>query len=419
MIDRRGSDALAGQWNWVAIVAAPPKTTGDLSNFWCRSVLNKALAANAVQFPRYILPLGVPLSLSGGKPIASTDRLVLFLVSDEGRIGSFCVGVPDAAACEQMLTDAKWCRRNLWTIPNTAWAQKVQDWKAHCGPRLNHFYARLLDEADFEAQPDAPEHSQSQAKLLLRMDAWYRRDTAQRFGLDDVAADDANFKNSNADRIILEQHAETRHNWCLGMMPVWSGKEFSSHVVPIIATLWQRPFATGRGGNEPLQSYIRQQIALKEIVVLRLGYADGMLAMQALANERSGRRRGRKSSLLQVRKRLEQWPLRNVSLDDLVALQKSGHLPNLDLVHPHLASDLVLAPEHESPSNPGSPSIPGSTSTPISRARSSVLTVRIGDVPSRLLGQIRQLASTAEKSSQPNPLDSPKTPAIDCTADRF
>ena len=240
-------------------IAARQKGSAKLDSptMWCRQSLERSVNELQRQRPKLSkrvqlqhCAVGLPLSLTGGKPGNHPARVIVAVTDKQYRLLSYCIGVPDGESLVSLAEDAEETltlfsahKNNLAKVRSVI-AQRSED-------RLDRIWSGVLREQasvlGYASESEFGEHqstnntktqSKTQSQVSIRLgllsDALlepYQSDASQRFGLSNE---------SDVLRLItLEQHIETRRSWCEATIPFLTGISMQAHWQPFVETIWK------------------------------------------------------------------------------------------------------------------------------------------------------------------------------------
>ncbi|KAA5546213.1 hypothetical protein FYK55_04805 [Roseiconus nitratireducens] len=218
---------------------------------WCHELVTQAYRSALKQRPGIAksirfqgLPVGLPQEVTGGEPHGQPSRAITFLCDRDYRLLAFSVGVPDEETLLTMIEDADETR-----LLQKHWADDPSGFRHALVERAKERVSRVYREALAQAngawleEPAEPVAASEQLSWVtspdqLRQatepfDSVYFADARLRFGL--TGAGDARRL------LILEQHPQTRRDWCDSLLPLVAEMDVPALCPTLIAGVWGFP----------------------------------------------------------------------------------------------------------------------------------------------------------------------------------
>ena len=211
---------------------------------------------------------GWPKELTGGEPRSNPKRAVIAICDSSFHLLAFVVGVPDT---EQMLTlieDAEEVRATFVLSDSISTASVTHEFAQRSRERLDRKWGELLDELlltiPIDLELDNREARLASYQLACnKLDQLFTKDVALRFGFQTTV--DANMDTLRL--AVLEQHVETRLQWCESAMLFLIGIDFSKSWQAIIERVWNEPLFEREANVDDLLAWYDDQIDHGTIVL--------------------------------------------------------------------------------------------------------------------------------------------------------
>lgn len=362
---------------------------------WCTFLINDAIRGIVSERPDLKAGLlfqnhtaGLPVTLTGGEPRISPEKALLAICDPNYRLLNFAVGVPTADELLTLVEDAQSVQGTMDLNKTAADVMSddqrvVKDVVESSEPKLSRLWKLLLRsnlkqivQRDSEAADEGANLLDPRRQLAKRIqflsDSYhepYLLDARTRFGLSDLS----DFRRLR----ILEQHVETRSQWCNAMLPFLAGQDVRLFWRSLAEAVWQQPTvdleSTEAIRNSKDVAAWWDSLSESETVVLSLNQAtalsqDQRLPMdEAVADSERGKKRGA-PTWNDLSKHIQEHPTRSVSADALAALIDARGLDLIDIQRPAEIRFLIY---------------PANTKTPV--------IVRQNDQPGITLSRIKRL----------------------------
>lgn len=330
----------------------PHRLKRDDAESWCEGLLQRRYASLLERRPDLsdqllfqLVPAGRPSIVTGGESRNQPARVVIAFCDEEYRLLSLCVGIPDADELQTRIEDVQEVR-SLRQQDQTDRTQIQQQIAARAAERLPRRWKQAmtacLQEASnisLQAEPTAGTESASLGTLmsseraLAELAPVYQKDVSMRFGLSEP---------SDWVRLgILEQHPETRREWCEAILPALIDLDWETIWKPVVGSTWHQPPFRPQSLDSEIMAWFDRHVSDGR-VALTVGEKppnayDSLL--QLVSNEA---RKERHSGWAALRDRVEAMPYRLVSLEQLVALLDEHEIQPIDLEQPSPVRYLIF-----------------------------------------------------------------------------
>jgi hypothetical protein len=224
-----------------------PKNVNDdqvATTFWCKTLLEDSLRrlfSDQIDLRKQLrlqfIAAGLPPELTAGESAVTPAGAIVVCCDRQNRLLSFTVGVPEASDLATMIKDATETR--LLIDRATDDPQTVIDRLAdRSRSRLSRLFQESLAELLTAAHIDGDDENNRDPTVIRNrikvvsedIEPIYFLDASLRFGLS---------KNSDGNRMrVLEQHVETRRQWCELMIPFVAGVNLTDSWRPLVESIW-------------------------------------------------------------------------------------------------------------------------------------------------------------------------------------
>ncbi|MEM6693030.1 MAG: hypothetical protein AAF664_26610, partial [Planctomycetota bacterium] len=244
-LNRRQANLDGGEFGPDEIVdedAAPEKMPWCYADF--ASSLNDLYRQNPDlqnQVNVQVLPVGLPLELTGGEKQQSPPRAMMAVCDADYRWLSLAIGLPDAHQLASHLEDAQ--ELSMWerqlaknpidlidAVHNRSAKRLDRSWRDVMGSTVKE----IKEEVDLAIVGGSLVSNRNQLLSLCEsLESYYVSDVKLRFGLSEA---------SDARRLrILEHHVQTRRPWCQAILPAIALADFRLLHSCIVDLLWGFP----------------------------------------------------------------------------------------------------------------------------------------------------------------------------------
>lgn len=337
----------------------PYPMKGDQAEPWCGAMLQRRVATLLERRPDLsdqllfqFLPAGRPAIVTGGESRNQPARVVIAFCDEHCRLLDLCVGMPDADELQRLIEDVQETR-SLRGAEGTNRTQLQRQVAARADERLPRLWKPAMEAAlqaaaqiPLDAPPAADEQSRalgplmSSERALAQLAPVYEKDVSIRFGLT---------QQEDWVRLeILEQHAETRREWCEAVLPALVDFDWELIWHPTVASIWRHPPFRRQSLDPQLLVWFERQIA-QTMVPLAIG-ENPLQAYDSLLQLVSSETQPRESSRwVTLREHIESMPLRRLSIEQLAALLSEREIAPIDLERPSPARYVIFETEDSPP----------------------------------------------------------------------
>ena len=321
-----------------------------------------------------IMAAGLPSEVTGGKPNPMPPQVLVALCNDEFRLLSFLVGVPEKEHLIQLVEDGEAVETTLKVGDRNADAVKSSLVKERMErvPRLWQDLIRELGAMNLGATNN--EHAdelqgslagldqqgvQQKIRILFNaVEPTFMKDANARFGMSG--------KNAQIRLAALQQHPQTRQEWCDAMIPFSAGSDFRSAWRPLCEMLWGFPPVTNQTDLDPLLGWMDQQDQQQAFILgVTPPLSQSLRPWPPESDKTVKKRRG--VTWHDVQSQALDHPFRQADAAQVARLIRVRELKPVDLYQPSLARYLYFPARDKTP-----------------------LVVRETDLPSRIIGVLKR-----------------------------
>lgn len=338
---------------------------------WCKSDFELSFRRMLKQRPdladNYVLehlPAGMPLELTGGKNTNQLARSILAVCDSQHRLLSLSVGVPTENQLLTLLEDAQ----NVASLMEFGNDRKQISLAVaeQSKSRVTRIWRDALDELliainmNEGGKANAEHDSNITDSVVVILSSVYFADTKVRFGLSDV---------SDLKRlIVLEQHPETRANWCETAIPFLAAANVQDIWRPLTESIWGRPPIQFQGGktDELVRWYDTQNDITAFALVIQPSFMKSKSQWPPIDLGSQAAKRG--VAWKDLHSLVTKLPAMSVDTQQLFELIRIKDLQALELWSPTQARYLIIVPKTRMP-----------------------WIIREGDVPVKHIARLRKL----------------------------
>ncbi|MCC9602520.1 hypothetical protein LOC67_18365 [Stieleria sp. JC731] len=327
--------------------------TGPL---WCESLLQAAVADATKlrpglkeQFVIQRVAAGLPSNVFSDPTQILPRQSILFICDRQLRVMNFCVGVPDSDDLLRLLEEAEETSTLFSLNENNpkALSQALLQWSKE---RVLRHYREFIEEQaieDFVAEGSGSEDNASNK-------SW--RNLFRRYvtGLQPVYQFDANLRftvaveTSTPRSRVLEQHCETRHDWCVSVSPLIVSKPIEDVISPIVDAAWRQPpvIDTDEKSHSEL---IRWFDSRREVATTVLAIEPELLAQQFPWPPPNVNPKMEGRSWVDLQKVLAKHAYRQVTVEQLAVILEHSEQKNISLTGPSRLRYVVFQQKKPNP----------------------------------------------------------------------
>jgi hypothetical protein len=232
-------------WTEAQLDKADKSRLGGAPDVWCgrefRRSFNKMFVDRPDLRDRCIaqrVVAGLPAVLTGGRPRGLPPRTIVAICDGNYRMLTLAVGVPDPEELVRLIEDAEE-NKALLTLHEDDAERVGTEIAARTKKRVRRIYqeslAKLIEQFGWDDTIYNVDRTWAAkyARIITELQPSFLFDAKVRFGLSD---------SSDLLRlIVLEQHCETRRDWCETIAPFLVGRPMRDVIAPIIDTTWGMP----------------------------------------------------------------------------------------------------------------------------------------------------------------------------------
>ncbi|WP_149499678.1 hypothetical protein [Roseiconus lacunae] len=253
-------------------------------DLWCLPLLRHSMEELIEQRPdlkdRFVvnkLAVGIPSSWQTTQTANLPSRSMVILCDGYQRVLSLAAGVPDKRELIRMVEQAEEVS-TLLSLYRDNPLRLSEELLFRAKERVARQYQQFIDEQsieDFVGQRVEDEQTWRQAfgSYVAKLQPVYRIDTELRFSI----PSDANTPRMR----VLEQHCETRQDWCESILPWLQGKSLVSVIDSAVDATWQQPpviDVTEASHHELLQWFQSRQAVSTIVMAVRPDLIAGQIA---------------------------------------------------------------------------------------------------------------------------------------------
>ncbi|WP_182865093.1 hypothetical protein [Stieleria mannarensis] len=341
------------EWTKAKLDQADKNRLGGGPDVWCGPDFRRSFQKLFVSRPdlkdRCIVQrvvAGLPKNLTGNVARTLPPRAITAICDGQYRLLNFNVGVPEPNDLVRLIEDAEEAKALLQLHQDdpAALSNAVLD---RSNKRVDRVYrdalARLTEQVSVdEAALDVDEAWISQySRLVSDLNPVYLYDVGLRFGLSD--------RSDLVRLLVLEQHCETRRNWCDTLAPFTIGRAMRAIMNPLVDTAWGVPAVleiAPQDHEEPLRWFsTRRENAFVVLAVLPT-YLDQDITWPPPNVSRNPLAKRNWSELESV---MANHPFRSVTAEQLAVILRENDEMAINLLVPARARYVVFEPGKTKP----------------------------------------------------------------------
>ena len=289
---------------------------------------------------------GLPTNLTGGRPRALPQRAIVGVCDGEYRLLSFAVGVPQAEDLIRLIEDAEE-NRTLLSLHEDNAEQFGTETVARTRERVRRVYREALDRLVEQFGWDESLYQIDQAwvskfaNLVSELKPIFLFDAKLRFGLNDAS--------DLVRLVVLEQHCETRRDWCETISPFLIGRPMRDVIEPIVDTTWGVPTVL-EINQEKHEDLLRWFSSQRDQSIVVLSIQPALLDRSFLwpPPNISGNKNS-KRDWIALEITMSRHLFRSVTAEELAVLLQANQEPPIDLFVPARARYIFFEPNKKKP----------------------------------------------------------------------
>lgn len=232
-------------WTKAKLEQANNNRLGGGPDVWCGREFRKSFQKLFVSRPdlkdlciAQRVVAGLPSNLTAGVRRPLPSRAIIAICDGNYRLLTLSVGVPQSDDLLRLIEDAEEAKTML-SLHGDDPEKVMEAVAARTHSRIRRVYGETLQRL---AEPMAGDESlytvdeawiAKYARMIAELQPTYFFDIKLRFGLSDAG--------DLVRLIVLEQHCETRQNWCDTVAPFVVGRPFRELIHPLVDTTWGTP----------------------------------------------------------------------------------------------------------------------------------------------------------------------------------
>ena len=340
-------------WTKASLEKADRSRLGTSRDVWCgqdfRRSFSKLFALRPDLKDRCIVqrvPAGLPKRLTGGVATTLPRRAVVAICNGNYQLLNLCVGVPDPTELISRIEDAEEVKTqiSLHKGDPEKLSQMTMD---RTRERVRRMYKETIAKLTEAMAGDESLVAVDEAwiakyvRFVSELNPIYLFDVKLRFGLDDP---------SDLIRLlVLEQHCETREDWCESIAPFVVGRPMQDLMNPLVDTTWGTPavIKTDAAEHEELLRWFSTQRENATLVLsIKPTYLDRDLPWPPPNVNRVtlGTR-----DWVALEKAMSNHPFRAVSAEELAVVLREGDEMPIHLLAPSRARYIVFQSDKRKP----------------------------------------------------------------------
>ncbi|MCO8121384.1 hypothetical protein NHH03_06515 [Stieleria sp. TO1_6] len=335
-------------WSKAKLERADKNRLGGGPDVWCGGDFRQSFAKMVEERPdlkdRIIaqrIVAGLPSNLTGGNARSLPPRVMIAICDGNYRLLNLCVGMPDGPGLIQVLEDAEE-NRALLELND----QDPEKLGLAISQRTRNRVRRIYDQALTQLHENtAWDDSLGQidsawiakfGRLAVELQPVYLLDVKLRFSLSDL--------NDLIRLIVLEQHTETRRNWCDTIAPYVVGRPLREIINPLVDVIWATPSVVHVETSEHTD-VLRWFSSRRENVTLVLAIEPALIDRgQVWPPPNISGNRNARQDWAALETAMSKHPFRTVDAEELaVVLRENDEMP-IDLNLPSRTRYIIFEP---------------------------------------------------------------------------
>ncbi len=322
-------------WTRLRLDRADKARLGVSMDVWCgrefRRAFQKLFESRPDLKGRCIaqrIAAGIPMNLRGDVPSALPKRAIVAICDGQYRLLNFSVGVPDAEDLVYQIEDAEE-NQALLNLHQGSVEKVTAAVIERTKNRVRRLYGDALSRLEHPMSGDESLYDIDEAWILKyaafvsEIRPSYLYDVKLRFGLD-AASDFVRL-------LVLEQHCETRRNWCDVVAPYLVGRPARDLINPLTDITWAVPAVIeteAEEHEEVLRWFDSQRKNDTLVLAVKTTYLDRNIAWPP--HDLSGKVNSKQdwNALETV---LSKYPFRTVTAEQLSVVLRENDEPSVDL----------------------------------------------------------------------------------------
>ncbi|MCS7471720.1 hypothetical protein NZK35_34170 [Stieleria sp. ICT_E10.1] len=336
------------QWTKAKLDTADKSRLGGGPDVWCGPNFRRSFQKLFVKRPdlkdRCIaqrVVAGLPANLTANAPRSLPPRAITAICDGQYRLLHFSVGVPEPDDLIQMIEDAEENKTLLQLHPDdpAAVGEAVLD---RTNKRVQRVYRESLDRL---AEPMSWDESlavddawvSKYARFVSSLNPSYLFDVRLRFELSDTS--------DLVRLLVLEQHCETRRDWCDSLAPYIVGRPMRSILNPLVDTTWGIPavLEINKEDHEEILNWFSSRRENSFVVLaIKPTHLDRDITWPPPNISRNPLAKRSWSELETV---MSNHPFRSVSAEELAVVLRENNEMSISLLAPTRARYVIFEPE--------------------------------------------------------------------------
>lgn len=289
---------------------------------------------------------GLPVELTGGARPALPSRCIVAICDGQYRLLNLSVGVPDGSELINQIEDAEECK-TLLRLGDGSPKKMGAAIMERGDKRMRRIYREALDKILETVTWDESFHVIDEpwlnrfAELSSALQPVYLVDAKLRFGLTDPS--------DQVRLLVLEQHCETRHDWCQAISPFVLGRSMESLLRPLVESIWDRPAVINTSPadfRQAIQLFQDQRENAVQVFAIQPPLSRRLIAWPP---PDVSLRKSRMRDWNALEKVLAKHIIKSVHAEELAILITEAELEPIDLIRPAALRYVVFEPGKRMP----------------------------------------------------------------------
>lgn len=335
------------EWTKAKLDKADKNRLGGGPDVWCgadfRRSFVKLLSARPDLKDRCIaqrVVAGLPGNLTGDAPRTLPSRAIVAICDGQYRLLNFSVGVPEPDDLLHLIEDAEE-NKSLLELHEGSPAKIGEAILARTNNRVRRIYreslARLSEQMNWDESIQMVDDAwiSKYARFVSELQPSYLFDVKLRFALSDT---------SDLVRLmVLEQHCETRKDWCDSLAPYVVGRPMRELINPLVDTTWGVPAVVDiadTSHEEPLRWFSSRRDNSTIVLAIKPNYLDRDLVWPPPDIKRASANRGWTA----LETAMSKHAYRSVTAEELAVILRENQELSIDLLVPARARYVIFEP---------------------------------------------------------------------------